>query len=203
MRPKKIPWYIKFHRALFKHQLRPYLVDNKHRVIPAFSLGGVDYWCFDNTHEVPAGRALAALTFYDEMERRVGREYLIEHTKAMDEILSDPKRIRISHIMQLNIHLKERLNLAPFPEHIYKLASVIFFDKNESLYGYDFDYNEKKIERWKSGGGSLDFFSRTPLNELIPSLKTQGENSQMYSQVVKMISERHHTLLQELKSAGS
>jgi hypothetical protein len=176
------------------------MVDKKYRVIPAFSIGGTDYWCFDNTHEVPTGRMLAALAIYTELEMKCDRAYLELHTTAMDNIFSDPKKISLSHVMQLNINLKERLALAPFPEHIYKMASVIFFDKEESLYSYDFEYNKKKIDKWKAAGGTLDFFSRTPLVELIPSLKTQGKDLYMYSQVASMIDEAHRTLLRDLTS---
>lgn len=185
---------------MFQHRLKPYLIDEKYRVMPAFSLGGVDYWCFDNTHEVPTGRMLAALAIYTELEMKCDRAYLEAHTNAMDKLLSDPKKISITHIVQLNINLRERLALAPFPEHIYKMASVIFFDKNESLYSYDYAYNEKKIAAWKAGEGSLDFFSQTQLGALIPSLKAQGNDSHMYSQVVGLIDKAHRTLLRDLQS---
>lgn len=185
---------------MFKHRLKPYLVDSKYRVIPAFSLQGTDYWCFDNTYEVPTGRMLAALAIYTELEMRCDRSYLETHCNAMDKLFSDPKKISLTHVIQLNINLKERLNLAPFPDHIYKMASVIFFDKDESLYSYDFEYNKKKIEKWKAAGGTLDFFSRTPLVELIPSLKQQGADSYMYSQVVSQIDQVHRTLLHDLTS---
>lgn len=183
---------------MFRHRLKPYLVDKKYRVIPAFSLGGVDYWCFDNTHEVPTGRMLAALAIYTELEMKCDRAYLEAHTNAMEKLFSDPKKISLTHILQLNINLKERLSLAPFPEHIYKMASVIFFDKNESLYSYDYTYNEKKIAAWKAGEGTLDFFSQTALIGLIPSLGTQGKDLHMYSQVVSLIDKAHRTLLHDL-----
>lgn len=176
------------------------MVDKKYRVIPAFSIGGIDYWCFDNTHEVPTGRMLAALAIYGELEMRCDRKYLELHTSAVEKLFSDPKKISISHLVQLNINLKERLNLAPFPDHIYKMASVIFFDKDESLYSYDFEYNRKKIDKWKAAGGTLDFFSQTPLVELIPSLKMQGKDLHSYSQVVDLIDQTHRMFLQELTS---
>lgn len=186
---------------MFQHKLKPYLVENKYRVIPAFSMGGTDYWCFDNTHEVPTGRMIAALAIYTELEMKCDAKYLDLHTKAMEKLLSDPRKINISAIVQLNINMKERLGLAPFPDHIYKMASVIFFDKNESLFSYDYAYNAKKIEQWKAGEGSLDFFSQTQLAALIPSLKQPGKDLYMYSQVTEMIDKAHRTLLHDLTSA--
>lgn len=190
----KIPWYKRF-RGLFRSKLKPYLVDAKYRVIPAFTLAGVDYWMFDSPNEVPTGRFFAAMAVYTEMEMNVDKDYLTSHTKAMDKILSDPKKIALQYVLQLNMNLKERLELMPMPEYIYKLASVIFFDKTESLYSYDYDYNKKKIEMWKAAGGTLDFFSKTPLKELVPSLNMPERDTQTYLTVTSMLSETHRELL--------
>lgn len=190
----KIPWYKRF-RGLFKPKLKPYLVDGKYKVIPAFTLDGVDYWMYDSATEIPTGRFFAAMAVYMEMEMNADKEYLTAHTKAMDKILSDPKKISLQYVLQLNMNLKERLELMPMPEYIYKLASVVFFDKTESLYSYDYDYNKLKIEKWKAAGGSLDFFSKTPLKELVPSLNMPERDTQTYLTVTKMLSETHRELL--------
>ncbi len=193
MREIKISWISRISR-MFKHKIKPYLVDEKYKVIPAFSIGSVDYWMFDSSNEVPTGRFFAAMGVYSEMEMNADKEYLITHTKAMDKLLSDPKKIRLDYIMLLNINLRERLELMPMPEYIYKLASVIFFDKSESLYAYDYDYNKLKIERWKAAGGTLDFFSRTPLKELVPSLSLPEKDTQTYLTTVKLVNETHQML---------
>lgn len=190
----KIPWYRRI-SGLFKPKLKPYLVDAKYKVIPAFSLAGTDYWMYDSAMEVPTGRFFAAMGVYSEMEMNVNKEYLLTHCKAMDKILSDPKKISLQYIMQLNVNLKERTELMPMPEYIYKLASVIFFDKSESLYSYDYDYNKLKIEKWKAAGGTLDFFSRTPLLELVPSLNMPEIDIQTYLTVTKLVEQTHQGLL--------
>lgn len=189
----KIPWYHRI-RGLFRVELKPYLVDEKYKVIPAFSLGGTDYWMYDSALEVPTGRFFAAMGIYTEMEMNADKDYLLSHCKAMEKLLSDPKKIQLTYIMQLNINLRERLELMPMPEYIYKLASVIFFDKSESLYSYDYDYNKLKIEKWKVAGGTLDFFSRTPLAELVPSLNMPESDTLTYLTVIKMVEETHRLL---------
>lgn len=194
MRNIKISWIHRL-RSFFKHKLKPYLVDEKYKVIPAFLLGGTDYWMFDSTIEVPTGRFFAAMGIYAEMEMNCNKEYLETHVKAMDKILSDPKKISIKNVLQLNTNLKERLDLMPMEDYIYKLASVIFFDKTESLYSYDYDYNAAKIKRWKAAGGTLGFFSATPLKELVPSLSLPEKDTLTYLSVTKMISETHQALL--------
>jgi hypothetical protein len=172
----------------------------KHRIVPAFSLAGKNYYMFDDTFAVPAGRGLVALTFLEEFEQRCTRDYLKLHVRAVEKILSDPRKININALAIIHNNLKERLDLAMFPDHIYKLASITFFDESESLYGYDFAYNQRKIAEWKASGGTLDFFMNTPLRELIPSLKSQSESVQIFSQVAEEIDKLHQNDLQEILS---
>lgn len=200
----KSTWTHRLRRLLNgKPLLKPYLVDAKYKVIPAFSIGGIDYWMYDSTTELPTGRFFAAMGVYAEMEMNVDKAYLDQHVKAMDKILSDPKKISLKHVLQLNTNLKERLELMPIPEYIYKLASVIFFDTSESLYAYDYDYNKLKIERWKAAGGTLDFFSQTPLKELVPALQLPEKDTQTYLTVTKFITEIHRQHLIEVLQAES
>lgn len=199
MQPVKETWFSKF-RRLFNRKLKPYLVDEKYRVIPAFKLNGIAYWMYESSVEVPAGRFFAAMGIYNEMEMNADKDYLTSHCKAMEKLLSDPKKIQLTYIMQLNINLKERLELMTMPDYIYKLASVIFFDETESLYSYDYEYNKKKIEMWKAAGGTLDFFSKTPLKELVPSLNMPEKDTQTYLTVVRMVEETHRLLHTDILS---
>jgi hypothetical protein len=63
---------------------------------------------------------------------------------------------------------------------VYKLASVVFFDKSESPTHYEHGYNQKKIEHWKKNASMYDFFLQMPLQELVPFLKQSGEDTQVY-----------------------
>lgn len=189
-------------RKVFRKRFRSKLLDGKYCVAEAFQLGGTTYYMFDQTAEVPTGRMLAALAVYTEMEMKVDREYLDLHTRAMEKLLSDPKKINIMYIAQLNLNLKERLELMPLPDFVYKLASVIFFDETESPYSYSFEYNKKKIEQWKKSGDTLDFFLSRLSSELIPSLKPATGNSKMFFQVAEQVAGIHLTDLTKILSAN-
>lgn len=186
-------------RATFGRPFRSYLLENKYKVEPAFTLGGVDYFQFANQDEVPTGRQFAALAVYNEMDMRVDREYLLLHTKAFDKVLSGSK-IEIKYLIQMNENLKDRLDLMVVPDFIYKLASVVFFDESESPYKYDFEYNEKKIKKWKEAPGTLDFFLQTPLKDLVPFLTAQADVSSTFSQVAEQVAKTHHQLLTDILS---
>ena len=194
-------WWRLF-RGLFRKKFKSYKLDEKYRVVEAFRLDGQKYFMFDNSFDTPSGRGLIALTIFEEFNMRCTREYLELHTKAMEKLLSDPKKINIQAIAMINQNLKERLNMALFPDHIYKLASVVFFDETESPYSYDYKYNQKKIDKWKASGGTLDFFMKTPLKELIPSMRLQGHNAETYFHVAEETDNLHHTDLQEVLSSN-
>lgn len=189
-------------RNPFRKRFRSRLLDGKYKVIEAFQLGGTTYYMFDQTAEVPTGRMLAALAVYNEMEMKVDKEYLELHTKAMEKLLSDPKKINVMYIAQLNLNLKERLELMPLPDFVYKLASVIFFDETESPYSWSYEYNKKKIEEWKASGDTLDFFLSRLSSELIPSLRPAAGNTKMFSQVAEQIAAIHQTDLTKILSAN-
>jgi hypothetical protein len=135
------------------------------------------------------------------MDMRVTRDYLELHTKAMDKILSDTKKLDITSIAVLNKNLKERLDLMVLPEFIYKLASVMFFDKEESPYRYDFTYAEKKIKAWKEDGANLDFFLKTPIGTMIPYLKPLENASPISLNVAEMVAKTHRDTLTDILSA--
>lgn len=155
---------------------------------------------FDSQMEVPSGRQLTALTIYAEMECRMDREFMVAFSEAMDKILNDPKKIKIGVLAQMNNYMKERLSLMVPNEFVYKLASVVFFTKKESPYLYDFEYNKRKIQRWKEDGATLDFFLKTPLADLIPSLKSQGGLSPTFLGVADQIAKTHQDYLSGILS---
>ena len=169
-------------------------------IIDAFKWKGIQYYQFEDPFKVPSGRGLTALNIYEEFQMRCDRPYLEKHCRAIEILLSDPKKINISAIALIHNNLKERLQLALFPDHVYKLASVIFFDKDESPYKYDYDYNNKKIEKWKASGGMLDFLLLVPLKELIPFLNMQDASANTYLRVLDQMDQLHHRELQEILS---
>ena len=165
--------------------------NSKYVIVEAFTMAGNKYYMFDDVFNIPYERGLKALVYYEEFRMRVNKEYLKMHVDAMDKILSDPSKIDIGTIAKLNNQLKERLELIVEPDLLYKLASVVFFDKNEKPESYDFNYSKKKIEFWKKNMSTQSFFLETPLVTLIPFLKLSGTNIDTYSTIVEKINDIH------------
>lgn len=171
--------------------LKSKLID-EFTISEAFEYKGEKYYMFKDPVDVTTGRGLYSMTIYEEMMARVDREYLQFHVEAMDKVFSDPSKTNIAALVRLNDNLKERLAFQiHLPEHVYKLASIIFFTEDESPYRYNDHYNKRKIDKWKKDPDMYGFFLQTPLKQLIPSLDMPLQGTQAYFRAVEKIKTKH------------
>lgn len=173
--------------------------NSNHIIKHAFSVAGTDYYQFDDVFNIPYERGLMALAIYEETRMNCSREYLEKHVEVTKELLSS-RNIDIYKINQLNEQLKERLDISFDTSLLYKLASVVFFDKNENPSLYEPEYCDKKIEFWKQHKGIADFFLQKPLLELIPFLQNVEFDLETYSGMIDQIDNIHLERLRLLKS---
>ena len=165
----------------------------------AFRYKGKVYYHFADNFKIPTGRGLCAIAIYEELRMRCSVDYLEKHCKAIDILLNPTdKKIMLTEIAQIHNNLKERLALAPFPDHIYKLASVIFFDETENPFSYDFEYNKKKIEEWKKDSELLDFFLTMQFTDLMPIGSISKEQRQAYLKTTELIDKIHQQKIQDI-----
>ena len=162
----------------------------KYIIKEAFSIAGVEYYQFDDVFNLPYERGLAALAIYEETRMRCSREYLEKHVDTIWKILNSEK-INLFSINQLNEQMSERLNLALDVDLLYRLSSVVFFDKNENPVAYEPEYCAKKIEFWKKHKGVADFFLQKPLLELMPFLQNVDFDLNTYSQMNQELNKIH------------
>jgi len=167
---------------------------SEHVIEWAFNCGGIDYYQFSDVFSLPYERGLTAVAIYNELDMRCTRDYLLLHTSAIDAILSS-NEIDIFKIKQLNEQMKQRLMLITDVDLLYKLASVVFFDKNENPAIYESDYSSKKIEHWKKHRGTSDFFSQKPLMDLIPFLQNAEVDLSSFSALNKELNEIHSEVI--------
>lgn len=175
------------------------LVLDRYRVAEAFVIDGVKYFHFPDLFSVPAGRYMAVYATYEEFNMRCDAKYLDLHTRAVENLVNQ-KKIRMDVLVQLNNNLKERLELMPTEDFIFKLMSVLFFDETEALHEHDWEYGKVKIERWKKDPAVLSFFLSKPILELMPSLNMPVENLQTSLAVAGLIEKIHLRHLTEAMS---
>lgn len=190
-----------FLSRLFNRKPKSYLLDDKYEIVPAFKWNGETYYMHKDPLNTCAGRGLTSLVFMEELLMRCDIEYLKYYVSAVRAIFSNPKGIDILSLATITNHLDERINLlAAVPDNVYKMASVVFFTKNESPFVYDQKSGMEKVKAWKETPGMYDFFLQTPLKDLIPSLALPEASSKEYLEVVSKINELHINKVQEILS---
>lgn len=184
---------------LKKKKKTPVFKDTKYVIKPAFELGGVQYYQFDDIFNLPYERGLKAITFYEESRMKCTLEYLILHTEAVDKVLTSTK-VNIYDLKKFNDQLAERLKFIVDVDILYKLASVVFFDENENPSTYEYKYNADKIKFWKENKSAADFFLQMPIQELVPYLKDLEPISPEYTKVMDQINRQHLDILSSVSS---
>lgn len=188
-------------KKLLRRKPRIRAFPNNEIAVEAFKHNGKTYYNFPDNFKIPAGRAICAIAIYEELRMRCTADYLKKHVEATEQILNPADgKIKLTDLAKINNNLKERLNLAPFPDHIYKLASVVFFDDSESPFGYDFEYNQKKIAEWKEDPELLDFFLKMKFNDLMPFGSMSKERVQSYFKTTELIDKTHQAKIRQVLS---
>lgn len=173
-----------------------------YRIEYAFTSGGKKYYCYSDITNLPWARGRAALSCFNEIEMRCSREFLLQYTKAIDEVLHENK-IDIFRINQLNAMLKDRLSLTADIDLCYRLASIVYFDASEKPEVWEPEYAEKKIARWKKDMDVESFFMQRPLKELMPFLTNAVGDLNRYSMLNEQLNGLHQDLMRLTTSIKS
>ncbi len=149
-----------------------------HEVSEQFTHDDIVYYAFVNEQRIPAERAFAALDIYTELEQRTDATYHLGAYNTIIEFLKKGDNIKAGIVASNAIQRMQHITNADL---LYKLASVYYFDKNENCYSYDYEYAEKKINRWKKDKNIEAFFLKTPLKEYLPSFDSYNMNLNTYT----------------------
>lgn len=194
--------YLKILKSLFSRKPVPFKDIKEYTIVPAFVLGGKQYYEVVGLFNIPYQRGLAAGDIFEEVNMRVTREYLLLHQDAIKTYLSDAKSVNIFEISKLVNELNDRLNWIVSPETLYKLASVVYFDDTESPLDYNYEYGIEKIKRWKKYKME-DFFLQKHIGKYIPHSELQGEDLINYIQTATQVEKKQLENLLQITSKQS
>ena len=166
----------------------------KYRIEYAFTCGGTKYYRFADITNLPYERGLMAMHTYNEVQIRCDRAFLVRYADTIDKLLHEQK-IDIFKIQKLNEVLKQRLTLVAETDLMYKLASIVYFDKSENPAVYEPAYAEKKIAKWRKDKGVHDFFMQKPLLELMPFSQSANTDLDIYSEMLQEVKKIHSECL--------
>ena len=182
---KKLYYYIK---SLFER--KPETTDP---IEQSFQIKGVSYYKYRDISKVKNQRALTVNDFYNELSMRTTREYLIKHCEAVDKILTSTS-IDIFKLKTLNMQLQERLEMIYETDLIYKIASVVFFTRDENYLEYDDLLGREKIALFKQQDKEdpdMGFFFGTLFKSLIGSTDMSDKDLLIYMTVGRQITREH------------
>ncbi len=179
-----------WHKILSYFERKPELKDPIKKV---FSINGKGYYEFQDISKAKNQRILAIQDFYNELSMRATRDFLIKHTEAVEKILLS-KSIDIYSIKTLNMQLKERLDMIYERDIIYKVASAVFFTKDENPLEYDDLIGREKIALFKeqdANDPSMGFFFGTLFKTLIGQTDISEADLITYMTVGEAITKEH------------
>ncbi len=174
-------------------------IKTDHPVDYLFTIDGIKHYRYKDISKTNCQRMFAANDYYNELSMRCSRDYLLEHTKAMD-VLFSTKAIDIQKMAQLNLQLKERLDMIHESDMIYKIASVIIFDTDENPHEYDFKYGQEKIKRFKKKAQSDPMFLIRLFKITVGSPDMSDQDLLTYMEVGSRITQEHLEVISTIMS---
>ncbi len=114
--------------------------------VPGLFVLGKQAYRFANQADMPQARFAHFLSFHNELKMGIDAQLLNEYIDKTVEANDSGQR---SEIGQLMFMLKDTVNNCTPIESLYHVAALMFFNEDEDLTCYDFDYNERKIADFK------------------------------------------------------
>lgn len=154
----------------------------------AFSIDDKEYHTFANLLDMPAPRYQRIQEFIREAEMRIT-------SKDLTDILGLSKdAIDKGKITDAVIFLNAIENLTSQyieTDTFYRLFTCLFFDLDEDITDYDFDYNEEKLEKFKSQPQTAFFFSQ-PMKEYLPQIDISEKDLEVFLKMTSANKEYLH-----------
>ena len=142
----------------------------------AFEIDGKEYYTFKNLLDMPPLRYQSVMEFIREVEMRITGKDLMALTECMRDAINKGKItdvvIFINTIDNLTSQYLET-------ETYYRLFSCVFFDLEEDIMNYDYDYNESKIELFKAQPATSFFFNQ-PMTKYLPHVDISYKDLEVY-----------------------
>ena len=158
----------------------------------AFDIEGKEFYTFKNLLDMPAPRYQRIQEFIREAEMRLTSTDLINYIELIKDALNKGK------ITDAIIFLGGIENLASQyieTDTFYRLFTCLFFDLEEDITDYDFDYNEEKLALFKSQPMTSFFFSQ-PMKKYLPQIDISEQDLEVFLKQTSVNSE----YLQKIKN---
>lgn len=146
---------------------KPHLLDSVNRKLIEPVLGLSGYYKFVNVADMPRGRFVHYLNLTERLKMNIDEADLIQYLDQMKKAIESKDQ---GKYFTLDFMLRDLVqNCSPI-ETYYWMAALYYFDEEEDLKTFDYDYNLRKVAYFKSLPNTAFFLAR-----LIESLQSSGE----------------------------
>ena len=157
---------------------------------------------FKSLLDMPHNRYNKATRFVTEFDMRIDTETIKAFNKEVDDLFDKilvsenlPQTRRIARKgMLLTDILETRIDITLSLDASYRLASCIYFWKDEDLDDYDFEIGDEKITLFKEIGFDSFFLSK-PMNNFIPQMNLSAQDLNVFSRYEKELKKLQRKLL--------
>jgi len=156
----------------------------------AFEIDGKEFYQFKNMLDMPAPRYQRIQEFIREAEMRITSKELNETVDLVKDALNKGK---VTDAIVLLTIIENLSNLYIETDTFYRLFTCLFFDLDEDITDYDFDYNEDKIKLFKSQPATAFFFNQ-PMKRYLPQIDISVEDLEVFLKQTK-VSEQYASKL--------
>lgn len=157
MKRRILLWLIE---KLYRLSYQPLNLDevNKKLIqpVPGLVIDGIQYFQFVNLGDIPHMRMVHYSYMREEMVMGIDRQLQL---KLLAKIKNALKTGDTGSANGFIFIFEDILTNVTTIEALYNVASVVYFDSQEDLSSYDFDYNQKKIQKFKTIKDKSFFFS--------------------------------------------
>ena len=175
---------INYFKNLFKKQPLPNTAihpDNKKLIEKVKTIKGRTLYQFKSLLDMPHKRYNACTRATTEFDMRIDIKILSKCLDDMQKYINDGNITKIAAITSI---LKEHTRMALSLDASYRLASIVYFWKDESLDDYDFEIGDEKIQLFKDIGFE-SFFLTKPMNSFLPQINLSATDLKVCSRYEK------------------
>jgi len=158
----------------------------------AFEIDGKEYHTFKNLLDMPAPRYQRIQEFIREAEMRITSTELIDFIEMIEGALNKGKVT--DAIIFLNA-IKNLTSQYIETDTFYRLFTCLFFDLEEDIIDYDFDYNEEKLKLFKAQPAT-SFFFQEPMKRYLPQIDISEEDLAIFLKQTSI----HKEYIQRIKN---
>jgi hypothetical protein len=179
-------------KKIKRNTVRSLHPDYKSTIEHAFTIGSRQYYRFKDMMDMPRMRYEKCMQFIREAEMRITHQDLND---LIDLTLDALNKGKVTDAIIFQNSIQHLTNQFIETDTYFRLFSCLFFDLDEDITDYDFNYNEAKIIDFRNFPEGSFFFTK-PMRDYLPAQNISERDLEVYLRATKS----HKEYIQKIKS---